>query len=118
MPRICAECGRTLTEPEEARLATDIDFVEHHGHLIRAWNPVRSDPFTAEEIADKRRYDATHIETEARWMATLDAVAGKARATDRIVEVFRGKRRMDVEARATEIAEQVAQILMTEELMV
>lgn len=33
--RRCVECGRKLTSQEAVRLAADIDFIEHHGHLIR-----------------------------------------------------------------------------------
>jgi hypothetical protein len=31
----CEVCGRDVTESEHFLLDTDIDFVEHHGHLIR-----------------------------------------------------------------------------------
>lgn len=31
----CAECGRELTADELRRLDADIDFVDHHDHIIR-----------------------------------------------------------------------------------
>lgn len=33
-PRPCNVCGRELTDDEKARMDLDIDFIEHHGHLI------------------------------------------------------------------------------------
>lgn len=35
----CEVCDRSITESEYKRICSDIDFVEHHGHLIRVVRP-------------------------------------------------------------------------------